>query len=228
MPKKCYSCKETVPNNDDVSCLDCYNRKPRIVINNLLMFVNSYRSRSAGSQIKTVVLKFYAADDVEVARQDFVDNVKDLIPNYPNLNKKRVDSSNRSAKEIMIEDILDMFKLLDGADQDQMPKFVSEDATKIPGCPEAAGNMLSIFDDFAAQQRSIATLQESMTRIMKEVAKNTSDISSIKSESGNANTPVCESVKTPKAGKSKKSSNGSARQIYKHRSKGASDKLGKA
>ena len=152
MPKKCVSCKETVQNNDNVSCLECFNMKPRIVVNNLLMFVNSYRSRSAGTQIKSAVLKFYASNTVENARKELVDNVKDVIPNYPYLNKKRMDSANRSAKDVMVEDILDMFKALDSAEQEQMPKFVSDDAAKLPGCPEAAGNMMSLYDDLAAQQ----------------------------------------------------------------------------
>ena len=154
--------------------------KPRIVVNNLLMFVNSYRSRSAGTQIKSAVLKFYASNTVENARKELVDNVKDVIPNYPYLNKKRMDSANRSAKDVMVEDILDMFKALDSAEQEQMPKFVSDDASKLPSCPEAAGNMMSLYDDLAAQQRAIANLQESMTKVMKEVVQNTSDLAGLK------------------------------------------------
>ena len=158
--KKCYTCKETVQNNDNVSCLECYNKKPKIVVNNLLMFINSYRSRSAGVQIKTAVLKFYASDEVEDARQELVDNVKDVIPNHPNINKRRVDSANRSAKDIMVEDILNIYKALDNADQDQVPRFVSEDAAKLPGCPEAAGNMLSLYDDFTGEREKQRMMRE--------------------------------------------------------------------
>ena len=179
MVKKCVSCDETVQNNDNVACLTCFQR-PSIVVNILLMFVNSYRSRSAGFQLKTAVLKFYSPEEIEEARQSLIDGVKDLIPSYPHLYKKRVDSSKRSAKDVMVEDIIEMFKALDHIEENLIPKFLGDNAMKVPGCPEAANNMMSLYDNLAIQQRELEKLQETMTRVIQDVAKNSSELVKIK------------------------------------------------
>ena len=59
------------------------------------MYVNTYRSRSTALQLKTAVTQFYSADELTDARQVMLDHVKDLIPDQPNLNKRRVDSVTR-------------------------------------------------------------------------------------------------------------------------------------
>ena len=181
MGKKCFSCKEAVQNSDNVSCVACF-QNTNIVINNLLMFINSYRSRSAGFQLKTAVLKSYPANEIKEARQTLVDSVKEIIPDHPHLFIKRVDSPNRPAHDVMVDDLIDIFKALDSADQaERIPKFLADDALKIPGCPEAAGNMMSLYDDLAVQRRELDKLQEIMTRVIQDVASNTSELAKVKS-----------------------------------------------
>ena len=142
------------------------------------MYVNTYRSRSTGLQLKLAVVRFYTPTEITEARQLLCDHVKDLNPEFPNLNKKRVDSATRSASDVMTDDIIDMFKAIDAVAI--QPKFVSDDASRIPGCPESAGNMLTLYDDLATQRNELAQLQETVTKMIQNVSKNTSDIGDLK------------------------------------------------
>ena len=88
--KKCAKCNCTTQKSDSVACMTCFSEN-NIVINSLLMCANTYRSRSTALQMKTTVTQFYSADELTDARQVMLDHVKDLIPDLPNLNKRRVE-----------------------------------------------------------------------------------------------------------------------------------------
>ena len=126
--------------------------------------------------MKNAALNFYSVDDIEEARVSMIANVRDLIPEFSHLDKKRTDSTNRQARDIMMDDIIDMFKALDNVDQSKVPMFVCADATKLPPGPEAAGNMLALFEALATQQRHMQQLQDTMTRVVQDVSKSQTDI----------------------------------------------------
>ncbi len=71
-----------------------------------------------------------------------IDNVRDVIPDFPHLNKKRTDSVNRQASNIMVDDMHDMFRALDNVeDQWLVPRFMCDNVCKLPGSPDAAWNI---------------------------------------------------------------------------------------
>ncbi len=167
-PTKCTVCKD----RGDISlCNECY-KKTIIVDNNMLMYVSSYRSKSSQLKMKYAVLEYYSNEDIASARQVMEDSVKHLIPEFPHLGKKRTDSTNRTASDIMIDDILDMFKSLDNVKDEVIPHFMCDDASKLPpSSPEVAGSMMAVMENIAAQQRQIQQMKESMCTMRVDYEK---------------------------------------------------------
>ena len=180
--RKCGKCKENVPNTGEVVCIECYTNV-NIVVNRMLTYVNSHRSSSSTMQIKTAILNFFSQDDIAEARQMMIDNIREVIPDFPHLNKKRTDSVNRQASDIMVDDIQDMFKALDNVDDQWLvPRFMCDDVSKLPGSPEAAGNMMSMYEDISCHERKLLQLQEAMTKVIQDVSRNHADITQLKTK----------------------------------------------
>ena len=175
MRGKCGQCKTSLAAGEPAYCKDCFE-KEIMIRNALLTYVSSYRGKSPVLILKNAALNYYSNEDVEAARQTMVDSVRHLIPEFPHLDKKRTDSQNRQARYIMMDDIIDMFKALDHVEQRSVPVFVCSDASQLPPGPENAGNMMAMFDALAAQQRQMQQMQETMTQVMQDVARNKSDI----------------------------------------------------
>ena len=72
-----------------------------MILSELLAYVNTYLSKSGEFNLRLAVLQHYDVDEISKARSIMEANVKELIPTYPNFGKKRTDSVNRTAKEIM-------------------------------------------------------------------------------------------------------------------------------
>lgn len=106
------------------------------------------------------------------------DHVKHLIPEYPHLGKRRTDSVNRQARDIMVDDIIEMFRAVDNSSlPGGVPVFVAVDVSKLPPSgPEAAGSLMSLMESLAVQQRQITQMQETMSSIRIDVDKNRADI----------------------------------------------------
>lgn len=165
--KKCSACKG---NSEVAYCKQCY-KVGNVVKNELLMYVSSYRSKSTSLQLKQAVLNFYSHDDVELARKTLIDNVRKLIPEYPHLDTKRTNSVNRQARDIMADDIIDIFRALESLeDKTLVPKFLAADHSKLPSCgPEAAGSLMNMYENLASQQRQLLDLQNTVLSLRKDV-----------------------------------------------------------
>lgn len=150
----------------------------KLVLSELLAYVSTYIGKSGEFNLRMAVLQHYDVDEITSARSIMEANVKELIPNYPNFGKKRTDSVNRTAKEVMVNDITEMFKMLDKlTDRSGIPVFVAADLSKLPpAAPETAADIMSVLETLARQERRIAQLQETMTATRKDVEKNRDDI----------------------------------------------------
>ena len=149
----------------------------KIVICELLAYVNTYRKTSAAYNVKQAVLQHYNVDKITEARNTMVEHVKDIIPQFPSLGAKRTDSVNRTAKEIMVFDIIDMYKALDKTSGVTVPVFVAADVRDLPpACPEVAADIMSVHETLASQQRQLAELLNTVTQVRKDVEKNKQDI----------------------------------------------------
>ena len=146
----------------------------------LLAYVATYRKKSTELNLRMAVLQHYTLEEIQIAKVKMEDNVKELIPNFPHLGKKRTDSPNRTASEAMICDILEMFKWLDSVGDDaEIPVFVAVDVSRLPSAsPESAADMMSVMESLASQQRQLQQLQEAMTTMRRDVDQNKSKIES--------------------------------------------------
>ncbi len=168
----------------------------------MLMYVSSYRSKLSQLKMKYAVLEYYSHEDIVSARQEMEDSVKHLIPEFPHLRKKRTESTNRIASDIMIDDILDMFKSLDNVKDELISRFMCHDTSKLPpSSPEAAGSMMAVMENIAAQQRTIQQMQESMCtmrvdyeKMRKCVDDNHATITVVAPVYGKFGTSICRSA----------------------------------
>ena len=149
-----------------------------VVLSELLAYVNTYRGRATDFNIRLAILRWYNIEEITTARSTMEAGVKNVIPNYPHFGKKRTDSANRSAREVMVSDIIEMFKCLDGVDEkENIPSFAAIDVSKLPpASPEAAADMMSVMETLAAQQRQLAQLQETMVSLRADVNANKAEI----------------------------------------------------
>ena len=157
----------------------------------LLAYVSTYRRRSTEYNLKLAILQHYSYEKILEARSTMEENVKTLIPAYPHLGKKRTDSTNRTASEAMISDILEMFKWLENTeDSSTIPVFVAVDVSKLPAAsPESAADMMSVMETLAAQQRQLHQMQETMTKIRSDVDENRVQIQTQSSSSSKQGVP---------------------------------------
>ena len=145
----------------------------KLIVNELLAYVNTYRNSSTTYHLKSAVLQHYCVEDIGSARGTMVEHVKDIIPQFPNLGAKRTDSVNRTAREIMVVDIIDMYKALDKCNGDDVPIFVAANVKNLPpASPEVAADIMSVMETVASQQRQLAELLDAVTSIRKDVEKN--------------------------------------------------------
>lgn len=149
-----------------------------VVLSELLAYVNTYQGRSTDFNIRLAILRWFNIDEISTARTAMENGVKTVIPTYPHFGKRRTDSANRSAREVMVSDILEMFKYLDAVeDKDSIPSFAAVNVAKLPpASPEAAADMMSVMETLAAQQRQLAQLQETVVSLRHDVEVNKAGI----------------------------------------------------
>ena len=136
----------------------------------LLAYMATYRKRSTEVNLRMAVLQHYTCEEIQLARGKIEENVKDLIPTFPSIGKKRTDSPNRTASEAMVSDMLEMFKWLDNlGENDNIPVFVAVDVSRLPAAsPESAADMMSVMETLASQQRQLKQLQETVVTIRRD------------------------------------------------------------
>ncbi len=70
----------------------------------------------------------------------------------------------------MVDDILDMFKVLDNIQREDIRKFMCDDASKLPPCsPEDAGSMMAVMESITALQRHIQQMHETMCTVRLDI-----------------------------------------------------------
>ena len=187
--KKCHACETQIKETANVVCETCYThrtKEKKVVINPMLTFIVNYQHRSSSMQLKIAITSFYNEDEVEEAKRILIANEQDLSLDLQELSKDRQNSSSRSAKEANIDDVIQIIKLLDGSDiqEDAMPKFCTDDLTRLPpAAPEASGSLMTLFEIIARQEKSIQSMQQSIVDVMASVHKNSSSIDAMKSVS---------------------------------------------
>ena len=175
--KKCESCDCKHEETKFVRCCYCCEKDTgnnRYVLNGMLAYVATYYARSTPLQLKIAISTHYGEYDIIEAKKILVESVKSLEIEVGDAGKDRQNSPNRSAKEAAVEDILLIFRYIDDANIDNniRPVFCATDLTKVPlAPPEAAGNLTSIYDIIARQEKTILKLVDNMTTLQTDMAQ---------------------------------------------------------
>ena len=180
--KKCENCENKLDEAKFTTCKVCcekyqgdYCNKIEHanipIINGILAYVRTYYSRCAPMQIKMAVSSYYTEIDVQTAKRLLLETVQRLEIDVGDAVKDRQNSPNRSAKEAMLDDILCIFRIMDEAQLDESPVFCAADLANLPPTsPEAGGNLMSLFDIIARQEKMIQDLVASTASLRADVS----------------------------------------------------------
>ena len=102
----------------------------RIIVNELLCYVNANYMKMTMNQLKTILFSFYKEDELYQAKELLVTNVESvddkLLPRYP---KRKGENRVRGT----IDDITEIISIIDEQKlMDNLPKFAAVDLTRIP------------------------------------------------------------------------------------------------
>ena len=173
--KKCTTCK--TKDAEYFACFGCIDK--HIVIDGLLCYVSTYLSRSSAIQLKLAVLGFYGEEAIKEARGKLYTAV-DGIVEYDDT--ARQNSVTRSAKEVELDDILEVFKRIDQLQEHDL-KFYVGDITKLPpAAPEAGGTVMSLLESMAKMQNTLIQLEQSVCSIRTDVNAQAEDIQQVKGD----------------------------------------------
>jgi hypothetical protein len=107
---------------------------PELVINELLAYAGYYRNKSTTQDLRQTVLSSFTPSDISAAKRTLVQSFLQALEHCTSTADRR-DSQTRPAYEAEVDDILDIFHLLDAiptvlsgitfvaADLDALPKF---------------------------------------------------------------------------------------------------------
>ena len=171
--KKCEACGK---NSTEyyATCKGCYTHH---VVNAVLAYVSTYRSRSSRIQMKLAIVNFYNEDDISDAKKLLVEAAAHIDVEIDQLAGARQNSHNRMAKEAEADDILDIFQKFDGSEDSANIKFYIDDVSKLPpAAPEAGGNMMSMFEAIARQAAQLQALQDAVAKVTDMAQNNTTNI----------------------------------------------------
>lgn len=161
---KCNSCASSPVKSPTKSKKD----KEDIIVNELLAYCAHHYGNCARENLQRVLLQMFTCDDVIEAKQVLhtcgIDN--------PGPQNGHRDSTNRSALDAEVDDLLVMLGRLD-EDGSVNPTFAAVDLSKIPSVsPEEAGNA-------ASQAVQIRKLQDQMAGVIKALGQHEESLDSL-------------------------------------------------
>ena len=120
-------------------CIDEFVNSHKSIQNEVLSFVNFYRSSSASKDVKEACLLFYTDDELEVAKKCLLSKFSCLVNPA-----QRKDSEKRSKGEAIFKDILDMLVELDN--KNIVVNCVAENLRRLPSYRPEEYNTVSILE----------------------------------------------------------------------------------
>ena len=184
--RKCHHCEQNHNEADFTVCRSCFkdketqaerncrtcnqNKDIPIVINGLLAYISTYQHRSSSLQLKLAISSHYTEAEIEEAKSELIESLEEYEIPLGDATKERQNSTNRSAKEAEIDDIISIFKTVDQQNIIDRPKFCAQDLSVLPAAPpEAGGSMMSVFEVLTQQKKQIDSLTTAMTQLQVQV-----------------------------------------------------------
>ena len=113
----------------------------KYVVNNILVYIQSYFNCSSADNIKKVVCKFYTPEAIADAKTVFYTQLSKYLGRRPN----RLKSTSRDVHEADVIDIINGFQKLDRTENDVNVKFVAFNLENIPKYkPDETENDISV------------------------------------------------------------------------------------
>ena len=131
--------------------------KPSVVINELLMYAVYYRDRSAASSLWSVILNYYSGTEIAVAKKQLISSFGQYLCDS-NLSTERRSSTQRSASEAEIDDILELLEIVDNLNVLASVQFVAAKYDRLPGYGPEEINVCSLIDRQVAADKNITEL----------------------------------------------------------------------
>ena len=182
--KKCECCNRSVTEKDFTTCKKCFDTKKtghnEFIVNSLLTYVKTYYDRATPLRLKIVVASFYRQDEVETAKDLLLEVAAQYNIEVGDADKDRQTSSNRSAKEAAIDDIVLIMKLFDQDPSNIMQtlKFCADDIRRLPAAaPEETDSALTLFEELAEQKNRMEEMNKILMSLMGDVSANKQAIS---------------------------------------------------
>ena len=152
-------------------------RSPDLILDELLSYVGFYRNKSNADNLRRIVLTFYSPDDIGQAKRLMVGKFSSQLSACASIAERR-NSSTRAAHEAEIEDILNMFDVLDIQSAFANCKFVASDLDKLPKYGPEELNLASVVDRQLRTEESVKNVAAAVEQLTATVnhANNTSGL----------------------------------------------------
>ena len=167
MPKRnCDTCHDR---HETLRCPSCVDKtRTNYVINGLLTYVWSYVNEYSPASLKDAVIRHFDPADITQARSALQGEVKDILPNYREIQGNRASSVGREKHEIEADDIcgamVELTKLI-GDEAQSVPVFVVDDVRKLPKITPEEHNAVSVLE-------KVIMMQQQLDKIASSVATN--------------------------------------------------------
>jgi len=118
--------------------------KPSVVINELLMYAVYYRDRSAASSLRSVILNYYSGTEISTGKKQLISLFGQCLCDS-NLSTERRSSTQRSATDAEIDDILELLEIVDNLNV-LVVQFVAAKYDRLPGYGPEEISVCSLID----------------------------------------------------------------------------------
>jgi hypothetical protein len=159
------------PKNPDgvaASAMDA-TRSPDLILDELLSYVGFYRNKSNADNLRRIVLSFYSSDDIGQAKRLMVGKFSSQLSSCASIAERR-NSSTRAAHEAEIEDILNMFDVLDLQCAFANCKFVASDLDKLPKYGPEEMNLASVVERQLRTEESVKNVAAAVEQLTATVS----------------------------------------------------------
>lgn len=155
---KCDRCSSTNKVKNHKWCENCSElaneHKEYDGVNSLLTYVCTYYDGSSRDKVHLAVANFYSVDEIKIAKKLLWDRFESDLPKF----ESRRDSDNRSAKDMMVSDILGALDHLDNAKVEY--SFVTRDIKRLPKFSPEETNVCSMVDRVVTVEMKCTEMDE--------------------------------------------------------------------
>ena len=183
MPKR--NCDICCEKHDTLRCQACVDKaKTCYVMNGLLTYVWSYVNEYSPASLKDALIRHFDPVDISQARSVLQNAVKNILPNYREIQGNRASSSGRERHDVEADDIcgvmLELSNLI-GDEAQQIPVFVVDDVRKIPNVAPEEHNVVSVLQKVLKMQQRIDEIASSVETNQMRLVSHDTELSTCKS-----------------------------------------------